>query len=197
MRFCLPFENLEREKGPTKLKQLPRYYTVQWARKVLAHLFVMQIRGQLLKLQRPGESKFTLGKMTSYRHESRQGMFAAYVDPKTAFDSLHREVPWGFLRLPWVFCKDRWSILSGRYFGSKVLRRLGGGEIGSVSSFLPVSKGVRQGCVCPKTSPTCMYWVLGLVADQSHCGASIGNTKFIDLVLTYFSVILVESLKFW
>ena len=52
-----------------------------------------------------------------------------------------------------------------------------------MSSFSPVSTGVRQGCVlAPSLFNTCMDWVLGRVVEQSYCGASIGNTKITDLV---------------
>lgn len=68
----------------------------------------MRIRTQLLKLQRPGQSGFTPDKSTSdrilalrvlveRRHEFRQGMLAAYVDLKKAFDLVHREAPWDLL----------------------------------------------------------------------------------------------------
>ena len=41
----------------------------------------------------------------------------------------------------------------------------------------------------------CMDWVLGRVVDQSHCGASIGNTKITDLVFVDDAVIFAESLE--
>ncbi len=40
-----------------------------------------------------------------------------------------------------------------------------------------------------------MDWVLGKVADQSHCGASVGNTKVSDLVFADDAVILAESIE--
>ena len=46
-----------------------------------------------------------------------------------------------------------------------------------------MNTGVRQGCVlAPSLFNTCMDWVLGRVVEQSHCGASVGNTKITDLV---------------
>ena len=67
--------------------------------KVLAHLLLIRIRNHLLKQHRPDQSKFTPGKSTTdltlalrvLVDEFRQGMLAAYVDLKKAFDSIHRE----------------------------------------------------------------------------------------------------------
>ena len=69
---------------------------------VVAHLLVTLIRTHLLKHQRLEPSGFTPGKSTTdrilalyvlveRRRELRQGMLAAYVDLKKAFDSVHRE----------------------------------------------------------------------------------------------------------
>ena len=78
--------------------------------KVLAHLLLMQIHTHLLKHQKPEQSEFTPGKSTTdqilalrvlveHRQKFRQGMLAAYVDLKKAFDSVHRETLWDLLRL--------------------------------------------------------------------------------------------------
>ena len=37
--------------------------------------------------------------------------------------------------------------------------------------------------------PVCMDWVLGRVVEQSHCGASVGNTEITDLVFANDAVI--------
>ena len=82
--------------------------------KVLAHLLLMWICTHLLKHQRPEQSGFTPGKSTTdrllalrvlveRRREFRQGMLAAYVDLKKAFDSVHRE-PLGSSASPWDSC---------------------------------------------------------------------------------------------
>ena len=79
---------------------------------------------------------------------------------------------------PWNSCKDYWFI------NWLVLRdceccKCGGG----VSSFFPVNAGVKQGGVlAPSFFNTCMDWVLGRVVEQSHCGASVGNTEITNLV---------------
>ena len=170
--------------------------------KVLAHLLLMRIRGHLLKLQRPEQSGFTPGKSTTdrilalrvlveRRREFRQGMLASYVDLKKAFDSVHREALWDLLRLRGIPARII-GLLTGLYSGTESAVKCGGG----VSCFFPVNAGVRQGCVlAPSLFNTCMDWVLGRVVDQSHCGASVGNTTVTDLVFADDAVILAESLE--
>ena len=60
---------------------------------------------------------------------------------------------------------------------------------------LLVNTGVRQGCVlAPSLFNTCMDWVLGRVVEQSHCGASVGNTEITDLIFADDAAIFAESL---
>ena len=40
-----------------------------------------------------------------------------------------------------------------------------------------------------------MDWVLGRVVEQSHCRASVGNTKITDLVFADDAAIFAESLE--
>ena len=42
---------------------------------------------------------------------------------------------------------------------------------------------------------TCMDWVLGRVVEQSHCGASVGNTEITDLVFADDAAIFAESFE--
>ena len=44
---------------------------------------------------------------------------------------------------------------------------------------------------CPITFQY-LYWLLGRVVDQRHCGASVGNTKITDLVFADDAVIFAE-----
>ncbi|MEL6802745.1 MAG: reverse transcriptase domain-containing protein, partial [Bacteroidota bacterium] len=130
--------------------------------KVFAHLLLMRIRSQLLKLQRPEQSGFTPGKSTTdrilalrvlveRRREFRQGMLAAYVDLKKAFDSVHREALWDLLRLRGIPARII-DLLTGLYSGTESAVKCGGGA----SGFFPVNTGVRQGCVlAPSLFNTC------------------------------------------
>ncbi|KAG0730184.1 LINE-1 retrotransposable element ORF2 protein [Chionoecetes opilio] len=170
--------------------------------KVLVHLLLTRIRSHLVKHQRPQQSGFTPGKSTTdrilvlrvlveRRREFRQGMLAAYVDLKKAFDSVHRESLWDLLRLRGIPARTI-GLITGLYSGTESAVKCGAG----VSSFFPVNTGVRQGCVlAPSLFNACMDWVLDKVVDQSDCGASVGNTKITDLVFADDAVIFAESLE--
>ena len=104
-------------------------------------------------------------------------MLATYVDLKKAFDSVHPEALWGLLHLREIPAGTESAVKCGR----------------DVSSFFLVHTGMRQGCaLAPSFFNTCMDWVLGRVVDQSHCGASVGNTKITDLVFADDAVIFTE-----
>ena len=121
--------------------------------KVLAHVLLTRIRSQLLKYQRPEQSGFTPGKSTidrilalrvlvERRLEFRQGLLAAYVDFKKAFDSVHRGTLWEILRVRGIPARII-DLMTGLYSGTVSAVKCGGG----ISSFFPVNSGVRQGCV--------------------------------------------------
>ena len=94
-----------------------------------------------------------------------------------------------------IFCRipaEIIGLLTSMYSGTESAVNCEGG----VSIFFPVHKRVRQGCVlAPLLFNSCMDWVLGRVVDQSHCGASVGNTKITDLVFADNAVIFTESLE--
>ena len=118
-------------------------------------------------------------------------MLTAYAISKGRLISVHREALWDLLRLHGIPARII-GLLSGLYSGTESAVECDGG----VSSFFPVHKGVRQGCIlAPSLFNTCMGWVPGRVVDQSHCGASVGNTKITDLVFANDAVIFTESLK--
>ena len=103
-------------------------------------------------------------------------MLTAYVDLKKGFDSVRRKALWDLLRLREVPAGII-GLLSGLYSGTESAVKCGRG----VSSFFSVHMGVRQGCVlAPSLFNTCMDWVLSRVVGQSHCEASVGNTKITD-----------------
>ena len=104
-------------------------------------------------------------------------MLAAYIDLKKAFDTVHRESLWEILRLRGIPTKII-ELIANLYTGTESAVKCDGG----LSSFFPVSSGVRQGCVlAPTLFNTCMDWILGRATVQSHCGATLGNIKVTDL----------------
>ena len=104
--------------------------------KVLAHLLLMRVRSQMLKCQRPEQSGFTPGKSTTdrilalrvlveRRLEFQQGLLAAYVDLKKAFDSVHRETLWDLLRLRGIPARII-DLMAGLYSGTDSAVKCGG-----------------------------------------------------------------------
>ena len=49
--------------------------------------------------------------------------------------------------------------------------------------------------LAPSLFNTCMDGVLDRVVDQSHCGASVGNTEITDLIFADDAGIFAELLK--
>ena len=74
------------------------------------------------------------------RREFRQGMLAANVDLKKAFDSVHRETLWDLLCLRGIPTRII-GLSTGLYSGTVSAVKCGGG----VPSCFPVNMGVRQG----------------------------------------------------
>ena len=90
---------------------------------------------------------------------------------------MHRESLWEILRLRGIPTRII-GLIASLYTGTESAVKCGGG----LSSFFPVSSGVRQGCVlAPTLFNTCMDWILGRATVQSHCGATLGNIKVTDL----------------
>ena len=170
--------------------------------KVLAHILLRRIRDHLLRHQRLEQSGFTPGKSTidrilalrvivERRREFGRGLLAAYIDLKKAFDTVHRESLWEILRLRGIPTRII-GLIASLYTGTESAVKCGGG----LSSFFPVSSGVRQGCVlAPTLFNTCMDWILGRATVQSHCGATLGNIKVTDLDFADDVAILSESLE--
>ena len=130
----------------------------------------------------------------SFDRECLQPMSISSQTPM-AFDSVHRETLWDLLRLRGIPARII-GLLTGLYSGTVSAVKCGGG----VASFFPVNTGVRQGsgqCACCSITFQHMHG-LGRVVEQSHCGASVGNTKITDLVFADDdAAILAESMKAW
>ena len=103
-------------------------------------------------------------------------MLTVYVNLKKAFDSVHHEALWDLLclrRIPAGII----GLLSGLYSGTECCE---------------VWRGRVQLLSCTDRSEA---GLLGRIVDQSHCGASVGNTKIIYLVFANDAVIFAESLE--
>ena len=53
----------------------------------------------------------------------------------------------------------------------------------------------KASVLAPSLFNTCMNWVLGRVVEQNHYGASVGNTKIIDLVFADDAATFTLSLE--
>ena len=169
--------------------------------KVFARVLLNRVRSHLLSSQRLEQSGFTPKRSTTDRilalrvlierkREFRQGLLAAYVDLRKAFDSVNRDVLWRILELRGV-PTHLIMLMSALYTGTVSAVRWGA----NISEFFPVNAGVRQGCVlAPTLFNACMDWILGRMAAISGCGAFIGEEKFTDLDFADDAVILAESL---
>ena len=115
-------------------------------------------------------------------------MFAAYVDLKKAFDSVHRETLMHLLRLRGISARII-GLLTGLYFGTVCAVKCEGG----IFNFLIMNRVVRQGYVLgPSLFSTYMDRVLGRVVDQGHCGAFVGTAQITDLIFSDNAVIFAE-----
>ena len=170
--------------------------------KVFARVILERIRHHLLQHQRPEQAGFTpkrsttdrilgLRVLTERKREFQQGLLAAYVDLRKAFDSVNREALWRLLGLRGLPPKLI-HLISALYSATDSVVRCGT----STSDPFPVPTGVRQGCVlAPTLFNTCMDWVLGRVADGTGCGASFGEVTISDLDFADDAVIFAEIME--
>ncbi len=170
--------------------------------KVFARVILERIRHHLLEYQRPEQAGFTpkrsttdrilgLRVLTERKREFQQGLLAAYVDLRKAFDSVNRDALWKLLSLRGLPPKLI-DLISALYSGTESVVRCGT----TVSDPFPVPTGVRQGCVlAPTLFNTCMDWVLGRMADGSGCGTSFGEVRISDLDFADDAVIFAEIVE--
>ena len=165
---------------------------------MLVHLLLMQVCSHSLNYPRPEQSGFTLGKSTTdcilalrVLVELQCEFQQAYVDLNKLFDSVHREALWDLLRLCMIPAGII-GLLTSLYSETESAVKCRGGHVQLLSCVIRV----RQGCIlAPLLFNTCMDWVLGRIMDQSHCGASVDNTKITDFVFADNAVIFAESLE--
>jgi exonuclease III len=170
--------------------------------KVFARLLLDRIRSHLLLHQRLEQSGFTPKRSTVDRilalrvlierkREVNQGLLAAYIDFRKAFDSVNRDALWRLLGKRGIPPKLI-SLLSALYSGTASAVKLAG----CTSDFFPVSTGVRQGCVlAPTLFNACMDWIMERTVAGSDCGISLAGSKITDLDFADDAVIFAETLE--
>ena len=121
--------------------------------KVFAHICLARIKRAIFAKQRPQQSGFTPGRSTldriialrllaERRHEYHQPLYAAYIDLRSALDSLDRNSLWNILKTIGIPPKLV-DISNTLYSSTHSVVRLNG----TISEAFSISSGVRQGCV--------------------------------------------------
>ena len=121
----------------------------------------------------------------------RKSTYAAYVDLKSAFDSLSRPALWLLLQSIGIPQKII-NLMAALDTDSSSCVRVNG----ELSDFFTFFTGVRQGCVlAPDSFDTAMDWILGHTVPRSVPGVSIGPDYFTDLDYADDVALLVELLN--
>ena len=161
-------------------------------------VLMRRILPHILRHRRPEQSGFTPGRSTidcilalqvlaEQRREFRQPLLAAYVDLKSAFDSIYHYL---------------WKLLQGIGVPPKLLKLIRAFHEGSVSQVrtdgilsapFPCSSGVRQGCVAAPNlfNVAIDFWLKRIIDRTPELGVSYHST-FKDLCYADDVVIFAE-----
>ena len=156
--------------------------------KVYAHVLLNRIQAHLQQLRRIEQSGFTphrsttdristLNMILQTRHEYRKPSWVAYVDFRSAFDSVDRDSLWLLLRSKGIPEKIL-ILLEDLYSNTLSCVRVDG----ELSPWFKISSGVRQGCVlAPGLFLEPMDWLLDRAVHRGYLGLTVGNEIFSDL----------------
>jgi len=156
--------------------------------KVYAHVLLARVKGHLQQLRRTEQSGFTphrstvdrittLNMILQTRREYRRPSWVAYVDFRSAFDSIDRQSLWLLLRSKGIPDKIL-ELLEDLYSNTLSCIRVDG----ELSPWFKVSAGVRQGCVlAPDLFLEPMDWVMDRTVHRGYLGLNVGNETFTDL----------------
>ena len=168
--------------------------------KLFARIILDRIRPHLIKHQRAEQSGFTPKKSTvdrilalrvlvERRREYDKPFYAAFVDFRKAFDSVHRGALWDLLRLRGIPAEIL-RLIRALYTDTESAVRWGG----DTSEYFPVNAGVRQGCVlAPSLFSACMDHVMERAIGRGIGGVSFANERFTDLDFADDAVIFAET----
>lgn len=153
--------------------------------KVFAHVLLSRIEPLLVTNRRPQQSGFTSGRspsdailalrlLSDLHREFNRPLFVAYVDLKSAFDSVDREALWKAMRgigTPMTLL----NLIKDLYAGTHSQVRLGS----CLSAPFLTKSGVRQGCVlAPALFCTAVDWILNKALPLT--GIKISGETFSD-----------------
>lgn len=154
--------------------------------KVFAHVLLARLQPLLTPARRPQQSGFTAGRSTmdailalrllsEIHREFRRPLHVAYVDLKSAFDSVDRQALWKALQ--GVGVPDTiLGLITALHEGTTAKVRING----VLSDEFLTASGVRQGCVlAPTLFCRAMDWILERVSSLS--GIQLPEHDFHDL----------------
>ena len=105
------------------------------------------------------------------RREYRKPSWVAYVDFRSAFDSVDRQSLWLFLRSKGIPEKI-FQFLEDLYSNTFSCVRVDG----ELSPWFETSSGVRQGCVVvPELFLEPMDWIVNRAAHEGFLGVTVGE----------------------
>ena len=133
----------------------------------------------------------TLNTLLQTRREFNKPLWIAYVDLKSAFDSVDRESLWLLLRRHGI--PDKLVELAKELYTDTCSCVLADGMR---SEWFQVLSGVRQGCtVAPDLFLNPMDWIISQTVEQTPLGVSIGEESFSDLDYADDVTLLAEMLE--
>ena len=154
--------------------------------KVFAHVLLNRLDPLFVKCRRPEQSGFTKGRSTmdailalrllvELHREFQRPLCVAYVDLKSAFDSVDRSALW--LTLKGIGVPDTLlRLVQDLHTDTGAHVRVGS----QISERFSTSSGVRQGCVLAPALFCCAIdWILEHM--QGLRGINVGKCKFTDL----------------
>ena len=156
--------------------------------KVFSHVLLARIRPVLLAHRRQQQSGFTPGRSTcdriltlnliaQRRREFGRPTYAAYVDLRSAFDSISRPALWLLLSRLGIPGKII-NLMKSLYDQSVSCVRANGPQ----SEWFEITSGVRQGCVfAPDSFATGVDWVMDRATDMGMNGVVFGQDAYTDL----------------
>src|SRR5271163_2729054 len=154
--------------------------------KVLCHILLSRLDPLLTEHRRLEQSGFTAGRSTAdavlalrllseLHFEFQRPLHVAYVDLKSAFDSVDRSALW--LALKGVGVPDMLlGLLQDLHTDTGASVRVGS----ALSDRFPTTSGVRQGCVlAPALFTRAIDWIMN--TTKSLRGVTVGGSTFTDL----------------
>jgi hypothetical protein len=133
----------------------------------------------------------TLNLLTQVRREFRQPLSIAYVDLKSAFDSVDRSALWRLL-LSLGLPQKIVDLMKDLYTNTVSAVR----SDGLLSEWFQVNSEVRQGCrIAPDLFLTPMDYIMNKTVHRGFTGATLGDEVFTDLDFADDVAILAEMLE--